>query len=328
MQASRVALDGPAPGLMHRRRVMEKTITYVGLDVHKDTIAVALAEAGLRGEVRVHGKIPNTPAALTALMTKLAAGKKHLRFCYEAGPCGYGIQRQLTSAGHQCAVVAPSLIPRKPGERIKTDRRDAIGCGANCRWTRGEALTAACLSCCKHSIPNGRRASVFEAQAPEVELALMDPAQQLDAADGDRRGPEPLETEHRTKPQLDPTVILLDQVVQVFRRAQLGVLGQRAISLHLAHRAMRRRVTVKGDRPRRASLVFDRLAEERLGRRHIAPGAEAKVYRLAVAIDRPIQIHPCTPDFHVGLVNTPRMPDQPSEPVPAPFELRCVVLHP
>src|SRR5271165_4647697 len=126
MQASRVALDGPAPGLMHRRRVMEKTITYVGLDVHKDTIAVALAEAGLRGEVRVHGKIPNTPAALTALMTKLAAGKKHLRFCYEAGPCGYGIQRQLTSAGHQCAVVAPSLIPRKPGARVKTDRRDAI----------------------------------------------------------------------------------------------------------------------------------------------------------------------------------------------------------
>ena len=49
-----------------------------------------------------------------------------LRFCYEAGPCGYGIQRQLTLAGHDCVVVAPSLIPRKPGERIKTDRRDAI----------------------------------------------------------------------------------------------------------------------------------------------------------------------------------------------------------
>src|ERR1700739_580732 len=105
---------------------MAQPITYVGLDVHKDTIAVALAEAGLRGEVREHGKIPNTPAALKALMTKLAAGKNGLRFCYEAGPCGYGIQRQLTSAGQQCAVVAPSLIPRKPGERIKTDRRDAI----------------------------------------------------------------------------------------------------------------------------------------------------------------------------------------------------------
>ena len=105
---------------------MAKPITYVGLDVHKDTIAVALAEAGLRGEVREHGKIPNTPAALKALTVKLAPAGRELRFCYEAGPCGYGIQRQLTEAGHECAVVAPSLIPRKPGERIKTDRRDAI----------------------------------------------------------------------------------------------------------------------------------------------------------------------------------------------------------
>ena len=105
---------------------MAKSITYVGLDVHKDTIAVALAEAGLRGDVREHGKIPNTPAALKALTVKLAAAGRELRFCYEAGPCGYGIVRQLTGAGHECAVVAPSLIPRKPGERIKTDRRDAI----------------------------------------------------------------------------------------------------------------------------------------------------------------------------------------------------------
>jgi transposase len=104
---------------------MAKSITYVGLDVHKDTIAVALAEADLRGEVRQHGKILNTPAALKALTVKLAGTGKDLRFCYEAGPCGYGIQRQLTGMGHDCAVVAPSLIPRKPGERIKTDRRDA-----------------------------------------------------------------------------------------------------------------------------------------------------------------------------------------------------------
>jgi transposase len=90
---------------------MAKPITYVGLDVHKDTIAVALAEAGLRGEVRDHGKIPNTPAALKALTVKLAPARRELRFCYEAGPCGYGIQRQLTGAGHECAVDG-TLYPK------------------------------------------------------------------------------------------------------------------------------------------------------------------------------------------------------------------------
>jgi len=105
---------------------MDKPITYVGLDVHKETIAVALAESGRQREVREHGKIANTPAAVKALAARLAHGKPELRFCCEAGPCGYGIQRQLTAAGYGCVVVAPSLIPRKPGERIKTDRRDAI----------------------------------------------------------------------------------------------------------------------------------------------------------------------------------------------------------
>jgi transposase len=105
---------------------MEQPITYVGLDVHKDTIAVALAESGIRSDVREYGKIANTPAALKALAAKLARGGRGLRFCYEAGPCGYGIQRQLSTAVHGCVVVAPSLIPRKPGDRIKTDRRDAV----------------------------------------------------------------------------------------------------------------------------------------------------------------------------------------------------------
>lgn len=104
---------------------MENSIRYVGLDVHKDTIAVSVADGERRSEVREHGKIANTPTALKALVANLSRNGSELRFCYEAGPCGYGIQRQLSGAGHACVVVAPSLIPRKPGDRIKTDRRDA-----------------------------------------------------------------------------------------------------------------------------------------------------------------------------------------------------------
>jgi transposase len=110
---------------MHRRRVVGDRITYVGLDVHKDGIVVAVAEDGLRGEVRDYGRIANTPAALQRLVRKLGQEGVRLRFCYEAGPCGYGIQRRLSAAGHDCVVVAPSLIPKRPGDRIKTDRRDA-----------------------------------------------------------------------------------------------------------------------------------------------------------------------------------------------------------
>ena len=100
-------------------------ITYVGVDVHKRGIVVAVAEDGLRGEVREYGRIANTPAALDRLARKLSREGVKLRFCYEAGPCGYGIQRHLAAHGRGCVVVAPSLIPRRPGDRVKTDRRDA-----------------------------------------------------------------------------------------------------------------------------------------------------------------------------------------------------------
>ena len=104
---------------------MGDRITYVGLDVHKDGIVVAVAEGGERGEVREYGRIANTPAALRRLACKLGQQGVELRFCYEAGPCGDGIQRQLSALGHECIVAAPSLIPKRPGDRVKTDRRDA-----------------------------------------------------------------------------------------------------------------------------------------------------------------------------------------------------------
>jgi len=114
-------------------------ITYVGLDVHKDAVVVAMAESGLRGEVREYGRIANTAAALDRLMRKLGDGGVRLRFCYEAGPCGYGIQRHLSTHGHECVVVAPSLIPKRAGDRIKTDRRDASSLA---RLHRAGELTA------------------------------------------------------------------------------------------------------------------------------------------------------------------------------------------
>jgi transposase len=101
---------------------MEYT-TFVGLDVHKDSIAVAVARDG-RGAAEFLGTIINKPETIAKLVRRLGSAKD-LYFCYEAGPCGYGIYRQLTAAGATCMVVAPSLIPRKPGERVKTDRRDA-----------------------------------------------------------------------------------------------------------------------------------------------------------------------------------------------------------
>jgi transposase len=95
----------------------------VGLDVHAETIAVAVAEAG--GEVRTLGTIPNRPEAVKRLMKKLGPSAS-LRVCYEAGPTGYVLYWQLTRLGIHCEVIAPTLVPVKAGDRVKTDRRDAV----------------------------------------------------------------------------------------------------------------------------------------------------------------------------------------------------------
>ena len=102
------------------------TSKFIGLDVHKDTIAVAVADGDGAREVRFHGTMANTPEAVRRLVARLSAPGVALQFCYEAGACGYGVYRQLQRLGADCLVVAPSMTPRRPGDRVKTDRRDAV----------------------------------------------------------------------------------------------------------------------------------------------------------------------------------------------------------
>lgn len=104
---------------------MSECSAYVGLDVHKETIAVAVARPG-RSKPEYRGEIRNCRKSLMSLVKNLSPDGELLSFCYEAGPCGYGLYRELIETGHECEVVAPALVARKPGERVKTDRRDCL----------------------------------------------------------------------------------------------------------------------------------------------------------------------------------------------------------
>ena len=112
---------------------------FVAFDTSKLRNAVAIAEGGRRGEVRFMGEIENSEKATAKLVHKLAGKYRRLTFCYEAGPTGYVHYRQIKSLGHECVVAAPSLIPKRPGDHVKTNRRDAVSLA---KLLRADELTA------------------------------------------------------------------------------------------------------------------------------------------------------------------------------------------
>jgi transposase len=104
---------------------MRNRSMFVGLDVHKDTIDVSIAAGGRQGEVRHYGLIASDVEPLQQVIRALRAPGRTLHVVYEAGPCGFGIYRYLTRRGEDCVVVSPSMIPKRSGDRVKTDRRDS-----------------------------------------------------------------------------------------------------------------------------------------------------------------------------------------------------------
>lgn len=105
----------------------QSTEVFVGIDVAKARNAIAVADGERGGEVRYLGEVDASDESMRRVVKRLAARHGTVHFCYEAGPTGYGLYRLITTLGYSCTVVAPSLIPRKPGDRVKTNRRDAIG---------------------------------------------------------------------------------------------------------------------------------------------------------------------------------------------------------
>jgi transposase len=146
---------------------------YVAFDTSKLRNAVAIAEGG-RGEVRFLGEIDNTEVAVRKLVKKLCNRYRRLTFCYEAGPTGYELHRLIRQLGHACIVAAPSLIPQRPGDRVKTNRRDALNLA---RLLRVGELTAIWVPDARHEamrdLVRTRTAAVADLRKKRQQVTAM-----------------------------------------------------------------------------------------------------------------------------------------------------------
>jgi len=147
---------------------------FIGVDTSKLRHAVAVAEAGRSGEVRFLGEIEASETATAKLVRKLAGKYRRLTFCYEAGPTGYGLYRQIKELGHECVVVAPSLIPKRPGDRVKTNRRDAVSLA---KLLRADELTAVWVPDRGHEavrdLSRAREAAVMDLRSKRQQLSAL-----------------------------------------------------------------------------------------------------------------------------------------------------------
>ena len=154
---------------------MGQATRFIGMDVHKETIVVAITATDDVGKATPYGTFPNSATTLEKLVRRLRqAGSGPLKFCYEAGPCGYGVHRTLTKMGEDCMVVAPSMIPRKAGERQKNDKRDAAGLAV---LHRGGLLTAVWVPDAAHEamrdLIRSRLAAVRTVRAARQQLSAF-----------------------------------------------------------------------------------------------------------------------------------------------------------
>ena len=169
---------------------------------------------------------------------------------------------------------------------------------------------------------------MFDAKLVEFELTLSDPVHEFDAGDGRRSSSKMLEAEHRTKPQLDRSMVLFNQIVDVFGRPDLALISLGMFAEGLCRPAMRRLIAVERDLVWQLALALERPSEERLGGGDVPLGAKQEIDGVSLFVDTAVKIRPAASDSDVGLIDAPGPPNWASEAVPALLELRHIALDP